>query len=173
LTVKGDGISTLQTLILGNFRAKLVWERLAIAWANQLNDIPAADEVMLLEPIGNHNRGTKFVDSNYLISTDLEAVFTTICQHLPDFNYGRLDLRAASLADFLAGKNIKIMEVNGVNAEPAHIYDPNTSPLNGWATLLKHWTIIYRISMHNINKGVKIMCLEEAIQHYRAWRAAV
>jgi hypothetical protein len=173
LSVTGDGISSLQNLILQNFRAKLVWERLAQMWHDRLNDIPAKGETIFLEPIGNHNRGTKFINGNHLITPELERIFTQICTNLPDFHYGRFDLRAPSLDAFLHGENLKIMEVNGVNAEPAHIYDPSTSPLTGWKTLLHHWSIIYKISKNNIHNGIKIMPLEEAISHYKAWKAAV
>lgn len=173
LSVTGDGISNLESLILQNFRAKLVWYRLAQMWHSRLNDIPDKGEIFFLEPIGNHNRGTKFINGNHLISRELEIIFTEICTHLPEFHYGRFDLRAPSLEAFLCGKNLKIMEVNGVNAEPAHIYDSDISPLTGWKTLLYHWFVIYKISKNNIHNGLKIMTLQEAKVHYKAWRSAV
>ncbi len=172
LNVIGDGESTLKNLILQNFRAKLVWERLSQVWQEQLDNVPAKGEKIFLEPIGNHNRGTKFVNGNHLISQELELVFTKICANLPDFHYGRLDLRAPNVADFLEGNHIKIVEVNGVNADPAHIYDPNTSPLMGWKTLLAHWGVIYKISKNNIKNGAKTMSFKEAFTHYKAWKAA-
>ena len=173
LSVTGDGRTDLKQLILQNFRAKLVWERLAQTWHDRLQDVPRQGEQIFLEPIGNHNRGTKFINGNHLISTELETIFTDICAHLPDFHYGRLDLRAPNLDAFLRGENIKIMEVNGVNAEPAHIYDPAISPLTGWKTLLQHWTVIYKISKNNIHNGLKTMTLHEGLQHYRNWQAAI
>ena len=173
LSVEGDGSSSINDLIQANFRARLVADRLAQKLGDRLREIPTLGQTVLLEPIGNHNRGTKFINGNNHISPELEAIFTEICAYLPDFHYGRLDLRAPSLAHFLRGDDIKIVEVNGVNAEPAHIYDPATPPLTAWRALLYHWSIIYDISRNNIKKGVKPMTFDEAMVHYRAWQAAI
>ena len=128
------------------------------------------DEILLLEPIGNHSRGTKFLNRNYLISPHLEKVFTEVAKQIPGFNYGRFDLRAPSLEDFLKGEGIKILELNGVNAEPAHIYDPSTKLLTGLKTLLQHWQIIYQISKQNIRSGIQPIKFKEALNFYRIWK---
>ena len=52
-------------------------------------------------------------------------------------------------------QNIKIMEVNGVASEPAHIYQPNNSLLNAYRDVFKHLNLIYKIAQQNHQQGFK------------------
>ena len=112
--------------------------------------------------IGNHCLGTKFLNANHLINDQLTAVFNKISHEIDGFYFGRYDLRCPSLSDLYEGKNIKIMELNGAGAEPAHIYQPGFSILEGWQVLLYHWHILYEISILNHKKGVAYLTLNEA-----------
>jgi hypothetical protein len=170
LSITGDGESSIQELIMRNDRALLVWENLKRHLGERVNTVLKINEKRILEPIGNHNRGTKFLNGNKLISAELENLFTNISDHLPDFYYGRFDLKAPGLEDFLRGENIKIMEVNGVNAEPAHIYDPSIKLVKGIKTLLIHWYLIYKISEQNRTVGHRPVTLAEAVYYYKQWK---
>ena len=76
-------------------------------------------------------------------------LFLAIAIQINGFYYGRIDLKAPSLQDFLEGKNLKILEVNGVNSEPAHIYQPGFSLWQAWKILMHHWHLIFQISKTN------------------------
>jgi len=171
LHVKGDGKKNIETLMKNNYRASLVIEKQKHLGTINFKRILAADEVLLLEPIGNHNRGTMFINGNHYINPILEKTINEISRQLPSFYYGRFDLRAPNIEDFVNGKNLKIMEVNGVNAEPAHIYDPSTKLVDGLKTLLVYWKVIFKISQINIKAGIKPMRFREAKSHYRNWKA--
>ncbi len=170
LTVMGDGQSTIMELILGLPRARLVANELIKKEGINLNEILPAGTEKLLEPIGNHNRGTKFLDGNRLINLDLLYFFDALTYQIPHFHYGRFDLKAPSEEEFRKGWGIKILEVNGVNAEPAHIYDPNASFWKGISTLLRHWKIIYTISMENKKSGFRPASFHEAWRHFKEWK---
>ncbi len=167
LFVQGDGKKTLKELIFENFRAKRVVERLQQRFADEWGKVLPEGEIKQLEPIGNHNRGTKFMNANASINPELAAVFTEIAAYLPDFHYGRFDVRCSSLDDFLQGKNIKILEVNGVNAEPVHIYDTDCTPLEGWRTLIWHWSLIFDIAQNNRKNNIQPISFAEA---WRVWQ---
>lgn len=170
LSVTGDGKSTLEELIYRIPRARLVAGNLMQREDLNLQEVLPRGTEKLLEPIGNHNRGTEFTDGNQLINQDLLRFFDSLSYHLPHFHYGRFDLKAPSLAHFLKGNAIKILEINGVNAEPAHIYDPNASYWTGVGTLLQHWRIIYAISLANKNRGFKPATFSEAWRHFKEWK---
>ena len=87
-----------------NDRALLVWEKLKERLGEKADRILEPNEKITLEPIGNHNRGTKFLNGNKLINPELEHIFTRIFESLSCFHYGRLDLKAPGLGDFLQGK---------------------------------------------------------------------
>ena len=46
---------------------------------------------------------------------------------IPDFHFGRIDLRFASIAALRKGEDFRIIEINGVGSEATHIWDPDCS----------------------------------------------
>ncbi|NIJ52931.1 hypothetical protein [Dyadobacter arcticus] len=162
LSVTGNGRDNLGELILANDRAILQWDLLKTKYAQSLNEVVANGRKLTLVSVGNHCLGTKFLNANHLITPELTAVFDQISKGIGGFYYGRYDLRCLSLLDFNQGKNIKIMELNGAGAEPAHIYDPTFSIWEGWKVLLHHWKVLYEISAHNHRKGIRYMSVSEA-----------
>jgi hypothetical protein len=154
LTIEGDGKSTLGELILNKNRARFVEKNLREKFPNEWNSVIPKNEKIELEPIGNHCRGTRFINANYLINKDLEDVFDVIARTIPGFYYGRFDLRAASIDDLYAGK-IKVVELNGVNSEPTHIYDATFGLFNAYKTIAWHWKRVADISIETQKMGVK------------------
>lgn len=171
LTVTGDGKSTLKELILGKPRAKLQWEEMKFAHAAQLNRILSAGEKFVLNSIGNHALGTTFLDGGDLINEELSFTFDRISKQIAGFYFGRYDLRCASLEDLYAG-NIKIMELNGCGAEPAHIYHPGFSLWKALGTLFTYWKNIFRISMYNHKHGVRFTSFREGRTIYKKFKEA-
>jgi len=170
LSVTGDGKQTVEELIRALPRARLQWHRLKNRFAHRLPDILAAGEKLELEPIGNHCLGTTFFDANHLITGRLSASFDRISKQIPEFYFGRYDLRCASLADLENGV-VQVMELNGCGAEPAHIYQPGASFFRGVKTLVRHWHTLYQISAANHKRGVHYLSLHEAWLIYRRVRA--
>ncbi|MEM9858985.1 MAG: hypothetical protein AAF843_16625 [Bacteroidota bacterium] len=165
LTVTGDGQSTLGELIFHNDRAKLQLDQLKVRYHSDWNNIIPKEEPQELVSIGNHCLGTKFLNGNHLINNQLHRVFDGISKKISGFYFGRYDIRVSSKKDLYAG-NIKIMELNGAGAEPAHIYDPGFSFFRGVATLLKHWQILYKISVQNHQNGVPYLSWKEGRLEY-------
>jgi hypothetical protein len=172
LTVTGDGKSSLQQLIFKKERAKLQWERLREKFKDRLNEILAAGDTLELVSIGNHALGTKFLDGSYLINQKLSDVFDEISKQVDGFYYGRFDLRCASVDDLYSGK-VKIMELNGCGAEPAHIYEPGYPLTKAIGVTLKHWRNIYEISRMNHNRGVRYVSIPVAFEFYKKFRKAL
>ena len=149
LTVTGDGKSTLEALMMQHIRAVGRLHYLREKFKTCLDEVLPPGEQMRLEPIGNHNRGTQFLNGNHLINAQLVAVFDRIGKSIPDYYYGRFDLKVPSLDDLYQGKNIRIMELNGVNSEPAHIYDPAMRIGPAYRALFHHAKIIQQIAVYN------------------------
>lgn len=169
LTVVGDGIATLQQLILTHDRAKLQWDLLSKKLAHRLEEvIPTAESIELVS-IGNHCLGTTFLNANDLINDKLVSVFDSISKKIEGFYFGRYDLRTASIEDLYEGK-IRIMELNGCGAEPAHIYHPGASLFRAWKTLFVHWKTMYRISVQNHKRGVPYLSVKEGISIFNKFK---
>lgn len=154
LSVKGDGQCSVQELMQQDERAKLYVTELVRKRDPKLKIIPLQGEKVQIVPIGNHCRGTTFFNANHLINDQLIQVFDSISQQIDGYYFGRYDLRCKSLEDLYNGNGIKILELNGANSEPAHIYHPGNSILNGYRDILFHLKVLKKISLENHQFGV-------------------
>jgi len=162
LSIQGDGRSTMEELIHQNERAILQVPALTEKYGSMLHDVLPAGKTMTLVHIGNHSKGTKFLNANHLITPELTRLFDHISQSIDGFYYGRYDLRCRSVADLYAGRHIRILELNGAGAEPAHIYQPGFSLWEAYRVLFHHWHMLYEISLENHRRGVAYMTFPEA-----------
>ncbi len=173
LSVTGDGQSTVRALMMDDLRSRLQVERFEREQPELLSMVPEKGRVLELEPIGNHCRGTKFLNGNHLIDEDIHAVFNRIAAQMEGIHYGRFDLRCRDVGALRKGQ-FWVMEYNGVAAEPAHIYDPEMPVPEKYRTIYRHWRIIYHIYKAQRARGIRPMSLKEAIaavKNYRAYMA--
>jgi len=150
LTVTGNGISNLAELILADKRAYLYYNLMQNIHKGKMYDIPQKGEKIKLTVIGNHSKGTQFINGNHLISRNLGQMMDTLSKQIDDWYYGRLDIKYNTFEELIAGKNFKILEINGIISEPTHIYDPtNATYFDALRSIRKHWKIIYTIAKKN------------------------
>lgn len=147
-TITGNGVDRVETLIRRNHRIVHRKKIIAERFKNQWDTVLKKGEKLLIEPIGNHNRGTMFLDGRDFISEDMVRWVENCAKQLPNFDYGRFDLKIKDWNAFCpTQKNkVKILEVNGVNSEPCHIYDPAYSLWNAYRDIFYHMRVIYQIS---------------------------
>lgn len=159
-TVAGDGKQTLLQLILGNLRTRLSYKIHLKRFAERLDEIPAEGAEVQIVHIGNHMLGTTFYNRNHRINQKLEQAFDEVAKQIPDFYIGRFDVKATSVEAMENGE-FKIIEVNGVNSEPCHIFHPDRSLFLAWRDLFKHWKRIADISIENHKNGVEYASFSE------------
>lgn len=155
LHVIGDGSSTMEELILARDRAVLQYEKLAAKYGHRFDEILRSGEYLLLEPIGNHCRGTKFINANAQIDDAIREVMTGILNTMTGVYYGRFDMKIDSWESLREGRGISIMEFNGTSSDPAHIYDPAYRLLRAYRDIAYHWGIMGRIARQNRSAGIK------------------
>lgn len=168
LHVEGDGKKTLEALILDYPRAFLQYDSLKERFEESWQEIPPKGKKVDLVAIGNHCRGTKFLNGNHLIDNELAATFDKISDQLDGIYFGRFDIRCESLQSLKKGEKFKILEINGVKSEPTHIYDPDFSLWEAYKVLFKQWNTIYEISKQNRQKGVQVISFSEAYKKLTA-----
>jgi hypothetical protein len=170
LAIRGDGVKSVKELILETERAKLQWETLQITYRHRLEEILPKDHSLELVSIGNHCLGTRFINDNHLITRKMSDSFDLLSRKISGFYFGRYDLRVASLED-LENAKIKVVELNGCGAEPAHIYDPQFSLREAMKILVRHWTYIYQISAENHAQGVPYISFREGKAIYKKFKS--
>jgi hypothetical protein len=161
LSVTGVGHLPVQDLLMLNPRGILQIERLEKENPYTLNLIPKLGEKVLVEPIGNHCKGTKFMNFNHLISPEMVAAYDKIQDNLPNCFVYRLDVKVPSVSDLQKGKNLKILEINGVGSDPAHVFDPNIPLLDVYSAYFSLWKTIFEVSTAQHRRGIPYMTWSE------------
>ena len=151
--VVGDGRSTLRTLILADERARLVPHLYLTRLADQLDTVPALGEAVQLVFVGNHCKGSIFQDGSGLVTPALTAAIERLTRSMPDFFFGRIDVRFTSTASLRRGAGFKVIEINGVGSEATHIWDPSTKLWDAWRTQFFHYGAAFRIGAANRRRG--------------------
>lgn len=172
LTVSGNGVQTIPELLMENPRGVLQINRLHKEKPTLMSFIPQTGEKVLVEPIGNHCKGTKFLNFNHLINPNMVVAYDKIQEQLAGCYIYRLDLKAPSIADMQAGRNIKILEINGVGSDPAHIFDPKTPFFEMFHAYIRMWKKVFEIAEVLHRRGVPYMTYND-YKKYSAQQAAV
>lgn len=167
-SVTGDGQRVLGELILDDARARLIAPGLFQRLASRIDEVPAAGQVVQLVEIGAHSRGSLFLDGNRLRTEALRQTMSAILDAVPGYHFGRIDLRCPDEAHFVAGQGLKVLEMNGVTAESAHIYHPDTPLLTGWKAMIDQWRIAIEIGEANAAAGAATIGFIELLQLWRA-----
>ncbi len=167
LSVTGDGVLTIRQLLRQSKRAMMYIQSLENIHGAFLNSILPPGEKMILSPYGNHARGAMFLDDTHRIDDALSETIDAICKKIPDFYYGRIDIRYDDWEELKTGKNFAIIEVNGAGSEATHIYDPQHSILFAWKEIVRHWIILWRISRMNHKKGHRYLTFREGMRMFR------
>lgn len=152
ITVKGNGKSTLKALILSDDRAKLYFNLFSEIHQAQLSSIPKKNEIIKLTAIGNHSKGTQFINGNHLISKQLEQTFDALSKDVGGWFYGRVDIKYNDFEELENGTDFKVLEINGILAEPTHIYDAeNYTYFKALKAIRTHWKSLFTIATTNHN----------------------
>ena len=154
IAITGDGIHSIKELVAHSERYALHLVHLEKDSSLNLNEILPTGKTKELSSIGNHARGATFYDVSFRNSEKLERVFDSISIQIEGFYYGRFDVKFESWELLEKGESFSIVELNGANSEPTHIYDPKHSYFFALNEFRKHWKIMARISRKN-----KSVCL--------------
>ncbi len=155
LTVTGDGQHTVAQLMAQEDRARRQLPYFQQHAPDLLQEVLPAGETRQIGHIGNHARGTAFINGNPLIDAALTATIDRLAVPIEGFYCGRFDLRCASLTALKEGHSFSVIELNGVCGEPTHMYDAQTMTYpKALLTLARHWGIISKVARANRRRGI-------------------
>jgi hypothetical protein len=167
--LRGDGKRTLEELILADDRAVCMSDFYLRKNAERIHEVPAAGENIQLVEIGTHCRGAIFLDGGETITAALEEVIDRIAQSFDGFFFGRFDIRVPSRQEFMDGRSLKVVELNGVTSEATHIYDPRISLLDAYRVLFAQWRIAFEIGDLNRARGIRPASVGELVDAAREY----
>jgi len=150
-TVTGNGEKTLSELILADEKVFLYYDLLKNIHKEKMEEIVVKDKTITLSEIGNHSKGTQFINGNHLINSDLENTLDALNHQIDGWFYGRIDLKYQTYELLCNGENFKVVEINGVMSEPTHIYDASggATYFEALSTIKYNWKILDKIALKN------------------------
>lgn len=154
--ITGDGQSTLEELIWRHPRFAMQAQTFLARHNARRHEILAQGETLTLAWAGNHCQGTLFRDgTSRLLTAELEQAVDEIVRRFDGVSIGRLDVRYSDVEEFRAGRDLGVVEMNGVMSEPTHIYDPARSLWAAYKTMFFVWALVFRIGAEHRRLGHK------------------
>ena len=168
----GDGRSSLAQLIAQHPRYRMQAAVFLDRHGAIRDRVLTNGEPFQLAQVGNHSKGTMFLDGERLWSAALDARIDEIARAYPGFFIGRFDIRYADPDAFRAGRDLAIVELNGATAEATDLYDPNRSLLDAYRRLFRQWTLVFQIGAANRRRGARVTPAARLLAQLRTrWRA--
>ncbi|MBC7415193.1 MAG: hypothetical protein H7327_09700 [Herminiimonas sp.] len=153
--VTGDGRRTLAELIVADPRASRLLDSARHSRPTDAERIPAAGEQVRLATIGSTRVGGLYRDGRQWITPALTAAIDAIARDMPQFHFGRFDVRFDELPALADGTGFTIMEINGAGSEAIQAWDPETPLLRGVAMIFAKQRTLFAIGDSMRRRGVK------------------
>ena len=162
--VVGDGHSTLHHLIMADPRASRRAEMHLAAVKPRLDEVPERGAVIRLALVANLRVGALYRDGSDYITAALAERFDGIARSMPEFHYGRFDVRFRTTEGLKDGEDLLIIEVNGAGAEATHIWDPELTIGDAYRVLFEQHEILFAIAARNRARGFPPLGMREIIK---------
>lgn len=159
--VIGNGYSTLRELIRDDARAR--WKahlHLGLDASHSgaghaaLTRVPACGEVVQLSLIGNQRAGGLYRDGHSHVTEALRESIDAVARAMPDFHYGRFDIRFESIEALMRGDDFQIVEINGIGGEEIGAWDARLSVWQTYRRLYAQQKLIFEIGSRNRARGI-------------------
>jgi membrane protein DedA with SNARE-associated domain len=166
--VIGDGVSTVRQLINNDDRSRFknrfyhgkdpLHEGLS---EQKLDTVPEKGEVCRLAFIGSIRVGGLYRDASGYITEQLSKRIDEIGKSMPEFYFGRFDIKFRSLEALMKGEDFRIFEINGAGAEAIHVWDASTPLRKMYSELFRFQSLMFEISDRNRTRGFAPMPMKE------------
>jgi hypothetical protein len=153
--VTGDGIRTIAELIKDDPRAGRALNSRSHECRHDAGRIPASGEVVRIATIGSTRVGGLYRDGGFCITPQLTAAVDVIARDMPEFYFGRFDVRFDTLHELSAGRGFAIMEINGAGSEAIEAWDPDTPLVAGLKIIFKKQSLLFAIGDARRRQGVR------------------
>jgi hypothetical protein len=101
------------------------------------------------------------------VTDALARRFDEIAASMPNFHFGRFDIRFDTLERLQAGEGFHIVGVNGAGAEAIHVWDPSLPLATVYRDLFEQQRLMFEIAAANRSRGFRPLSLMELIGYQR------
>ncbi len=168
--VIGDGKTSLKELIENDPRAGLLKHVYLPRHEHRWDMVLPEGQAFRIAFTGSHSRGTIFKNGNEFITKAMEERFDEITKEIPEFYFGRIDIRFKSMKDLETGDNMRILEINGATGEVTHVWDSKNTLMNAYKDLAQQYKLLYQIGAKNRKRGFKADSMLSLWKEYKAYK---
>ncbi len=166
-SVTGDGKSPLKALI-GAKKIPLAKKKLFLSHnRHQLERIIKKGETLPLMFVHNHDQGGVYRDGRAMITRELSNRFDEIARAMPNFYYGRFDVKFEAADTFTMGQRFKIIEINGASSEAGDLFDADARLGRVYLSYFKRLNRLFAISITNCRRGYRPVSLKQTIANQK------
>lgn len=166
-SVVGDGKKTLKQLLSKDARAKELLHLYKEKHPDIWHEILPKNQKLNLLFSASHCQGAVFEDAREHITQELTDAINEIMDGLPEFYYGRLDVKFSSVDKLKKGKTIEIIEINGASSESIHIWDKKTKFKDAIKALMWQYRCLFTLGAHQRSLGYKTAGIRKFYKHWR------
>jgi len=171
--VIGDGETSLKELIENDPRAGLLSHIYLPRHKHRWDMVLPKGQAFRIAFTGSHSRGTIFKNGNEFITDKMAELFDEITKEIPEFYFGRIDVRFKSMEDLETGENLKILEINGATGEVTHVWDSKNTLWSAYKDLANQYKLLYQIGAKNKKRGFKPTGLFTLLREYKEYKALI
>jgi membrane protein DedA with SNARE-associated domain len=147
------GFPSGESLILQRFvpdagRATVLYARLPGARSGRILSLTLRDH----RPTADGTT-VRYRDGRRCITPELEAHIDAIARGMPEFHYGRFELRFASPDGLMRGDGVSIVEISGVGGVANDTWDPSLSLTEAYRRAVEQQRIMFLIGDKNRARG--------------------
>jgi hypothetical protein len=157
--VVGDGVRSVAELVAADPRAGRARTSARHDGSFDGDAVPAPGAVVRLATIGSTRVGGLYRNGEACITPELTAAMAAILDDMPDFHFGRFDVRFDTPADLRAGIGLRIMEVNGAGSEAIEAWDPEIGLVDGLRRIFRKQALLFEIGAARRRAGVRPIAL--------------
>ena len=165
--VVGDGASTLAELIARDSRAGDLQHLYATRHDANLSDVIERGKAYRLVFSISHCRGAIFRDGGHLITAELTDRIDQLMSDIPEFYYGRLDIKFSNTDALKQGRDLEIIEINSASSESLHIWDRSARLNAAVKTLLWQYRTLFELGALNRKRGYRPPKISEILRRWR------
>ena len=153
--VVGDGQRTLSELVEADPRAGQLQHLYHARFRERWSEVPESGEVVKLVFSASHSKGAIFKNASEFITEALRLRVAEIMADIPEFFYGRLDVKFRDVASLKLGETLEVVEINGASSESILIWDKDTSLLTAFKELTWQYRTLFKIGAHHRRNGLR------------------
>lgn len=151
--VTGDGIRSVAMLMGDDPR---LMHRIDSVRRNigtvRLDSVPGFGEIVILSTVASLRVGGRYEDATRLVTAALDARLEEIAGSMPDFHFGRFDVRFTDIGALQRGM-FHIIEVNGVGSEAIQFWDPKLRLMEAYRGVFAKQSLMFAIADEFRNAG--------------------